>query len=202
MTFNNLPLYELTIDESDGIQFISIVDRPAIQSNFLCFVDNAKYDFSVTDPDKHLVSGLAMIPDLPIYRQNEQGEFYVVFTTDTIKKLAEKFFNEQRTLSVNIQHQQPTNDVVIIESYFIDHKRNIVPIEFADAPDGSWYVTMKINNETLWQSIKDGQFTGFSVEGFFDIKDIEVPPSPTVNEIKQIEELQEDIYDIIYKIIK
>lgn len=202
MTFNNLPLYELTIDESDGIQFISIVDRPAIQSNFLCFADNAKYDFSVTDPDKHLVSGLAMIPDLPIYRQNEQGEFYVVFTTDTIKKLAEKFFNEQRTLSVNIQHQQPTNDVVIIESYFIDHKRNIVPIEFADAPDGSWYVTMKINNESLWQSIKDGQFTGFSVEGFFDIKDIEVPPSPTVSEIKQIEELQEDIYDIIYKIIK
>lgn len=208
MKFNDLPLYELTIDnDNDGVKFISIVSSPAIESNFLCFSED--YRFKIQDNDKHIISGLAMIPDFPIYRCNEtNGEFYVKFSADTIRKIAEKFFNEKRTLSVNIEHSTITNDVIVIESYFIDHNRGIAPIEYPNAPNGSWYVTMKINDVNLWETIKNGNLKGFSIEGVFNISEefnkIEQVELPKIDEseIKQIEELKEDLYDIIAKIIK
>lgn len=211
MKFNDLPLYELTIDnDNDGVKFISIVSSPAIESNFLCF--SKDYRFKIQDNDKHIISGLAMIPDFPIYRCNEtNGEFYVKFSADTIRKIAEKFFNEQRTLSVNIEHSTITNNAIVIESYFIDHNRGISPIEYPSAPNGSWYVTMKINDANLWETIKNGNLKGFSIEGVFNISEefnkieqvnnVELPKLEE-KEIKQIEELKEDIYDIIAKIIK
>lgn len=209
MTFNNLPLYELTLDNEFGVQFISIVDRPAIKSHFLCFSEQTHQQFSISDPDKHIITGLAMIPDTPIYRRTDKQEFYVQFSANTIRQLAEKFFTEQRTLSVNVEHSIPTNDVVILESFFVDKERGIAPIEFPDALNGSWYISMKVNDEELWNSIKDGKLNGFSVEGCFDIKsnfnDETIEEVPTIENIEDkivaVEELKEDIYDAIAKTI-
>lgn len=203
MTFNNLPLYELTLDLADGVKYISIVDRPAIKSTFLCFSDDTPHQFSIHDEEKRLVSGLAMISELPIYRRTKEGqEFYVVFKANTIRQLAEKFFKEQRTLSVNVEHELPVDDVIIVESYFIDRERGIAPIEFPDAPNGSWYVTMKINNDALWSEIKAGNLNGFSVEGLFNVEEmfsnneeINLPELPPLEDSK--EPLVRSVYDII-----
>ena len=203
MTFNNLPLYELTLNLAEGVKFISIVDKPAIKSNFLCFSEEQPHKFSIQDPDKRLVSGLAMIPNLPIYRKLPTGEeFYVQFSADTIRKLVEKFFNEQRTLAVNVEHELPVSDVVIIESYFIDKERGIAPVEFPDVENGAWYVTMKVNNDELWNEIKVGNLNGFSVEGLFDFSQMFTNnEQPELPELPPIDELKEPTYKSVYDII-
>lgn len=208
--YEGLPIYELVMDnETDGLRYISLVRDPAIHSNFLCFSDNErKHQFSIQNEEKRIVSGLAMRADYPIYRVNEKGEeFYVTFSKETIRILVEKFFTEQRTLAINLEHSLDVNDVTIIESYFIDESRGLKPNDISEAKDGDWYVTIKINNDNIWEEIKNGNIRAFSVEGFFDIKEmfnsVEQVQIPILEEtqIKEIEELQEDIYDIISKLL-
>lgn len=169
-TYNDLPLYEMTLGDNEGVQIMSIVNSPAIQIGFLKFNNEAiKQRFSY-DADKHIITGAAMIPELPIYRVIDGFECYVKFSADTIKQLAEKFMIEGRTLSVNIEHSMPTNECLIIESYFINHERNIVPEEFKDLPDGTWMISMKVFNDDIWQAIKTNGLNGFSIEGIFELK--------------------------------
>ena len=34
-------------------------------------------------------------------------------------------------------------------------------------PDGTWYGGMKIDNNQMWEEVKQGNLRGFSIEGFF-----------------------------------
>lgn len=170
LTYKDLPLYEMTLGDTDGVQIMSIVNNPAIQIGFLKFNNESiKQRFSY-DEDKKIITGAAMVPDLPIYRVIDEFPCYVKFSAETIKQLAEKFMLEGRTLSVNIEHSIPTNECLIIESYFIDHERNIVPEEFKDLPDGTWMISMKIFNDDIWYVIKANGLNGFSIEGIFQLE--------------------------------
>lgn len=186
ITYKDLPLYEMTLDDADGVQIMSIVENPAIQIGFLKFSnEEIKQKFSY-DTDKHIITGAAMIPDLPIYRIIDGFECYVKFNAETIKELANKFMLEGRTLSVNIEHSIPTTECLIIESYFIDHNRGIVPNEFSELPDGTWIISMKINNDDIWKSIKENGLNGFSIEGMFNLNkdnfNTQIAPSTLTNE--------------------
>jgi hypothetical protein len=103
----DLPIYKLIIssdleDEAE-VDFVALVDRPAIQRNFLTF--NERQKFEIVSEDKKIVSGALMIADMPIYRSNEEfGEHYVVFDADTIQKIAEKFFKKGYQSNVNEMH--------------------------------------------------------------------------------------------------
>lgn len=169
LTYKDLPLYEMTLGDTDGVQIMSIVNNPAIQIGFLKFNNDViKQKFSY-DEDKRIITGAAMVPELPIYRVVDGFECYVKFSADTIKQLAEKFMLEGRTLSVNIEHCLPTNACVITETYFINHERNIVPEEFKDLPDGTWMISMKVNDDAIWDAIKTNGLNGFSIEGIFQL---------------------------------
>lgn len=169
LTYKDLPLYEMTLGDTDGVQIMSIVNNPAIQIGFLKFNNDViKQKFSY-DEDKRIITGAAMVPELPIYRVIDGFECYVKFSADTIKQLAEKFMLEGRTLSVNIEHCLPTNECVITETYFINHERNIVPEEFKDLPDGTWMISMKVNDDAIWDAIKTNGLNGFSIEGIFQL---------------------------------
>lgn len=186
ITYKDLPLYEMTLDDADGVQMMSIVENPAIQIGFLKFSnEEIKQKFSY-DTDKHIITGAAMIPDLPIYRIIDDFECYIKFSAETIKELANKFMLEGRTLSVNIEHLIPTTECLIVESYFIDHNRGIVPNEFSELPDGTWIISMKINNDDIWKSIKENGLNGFSIEGIFNLNrdnfNTQIAPSTLTNE--------------------
>lgn len=164
------PIYELTIndDENVGVQFISIVDKPAIEKSWMVF-NAVKYRF-VGDAEKRIVSGAAMIANLPIYRRdNSRGEYYVMFKADTIRKIAEKYMKNKFTSNVNMNHANQVEDVYVVESFLIDSERGISTPKGYDAlPDGSWFVSMKVDNDEVWNNfVKTGTLTGFSVEGTF-----------------------------------
>jgi hypothetical protein len=169
----DLPIYMATVNEADsdsGISFISLVDKPAIKKNFLAFAELQKY--AIQSEDKRIITGAAMVADLPIYRKDDKmGEYYIVFDAETIWTLAKKFSREQRYGAVNTMHKTEVDSVSMIESYFVNRERGINPPKgFEDVADGSWFVSYLVDNDEVWASVKAGEFQGFSIEGFFGVE--------------------------------
>jgi hypothetical protein len=168
-----LPVYKLDINEFDeetGIDFVSLVENAAIQKDFLAFSETP-IKFAIQDEEKRIVTGAAMIADLPIYRRDEiRGEYYVVFDKESIFKIAKKWARSNQYNSVNAHHKTPImNGVSLFESYIIDRERGVIPPKgFEEVADGSWFVSYLIDNDEVWSKVKSGEFKGFSVEGVFD----------------------------------
>lgn len=133
-------------------------------------LNSFKKTFAIQNEEKRIITGAAMLADLPIYRRDEiRGEYYVVFDRETIFQIAKKWAVKNKYNSVNVDHSQVINGMTLLETYFIDRERGIVPpIGFEDAKDGSWFVTYYVQNDQVWNEIKQGTWKGFSVEGFFD----------------------------------
>jgi len=162
-----IKLVELVIDDDEGVEFISIVDDPAIESGFLTF-KKEDFKFKIQNEEKRIVSGYFMIADLPIMRMRNDTVFYCVFRRHTIEKIVNKFMKEGLTNQTNLMHDSTAEGVYIIESLIIDKKRGVLaPENFEKVPDGSWWGSMRVENDDIWQQVKDGTFKGFSVEGIF-----------------------------------
>lgn len=175
-THNNLPLYTMDVDGNgvteDGVEFVALVDRPAIRRGFLAFRDEAPRPmvFSVTSEDRRIVSGPLMLADTPIYRSDEEGEYYVTFPAAVIERIARKFARQGNHANVNEMHDSDRQvaGVVMFETWLTDSTRGTLPLKgYEDAPEGSWFGSFAVDNEEVWQQIKTGAFTGFSVEGIF-----------------------------------
>jgi hypothetical protein len=162
-----IKLVELVIDDEEGVEFVSLVDTPAIESNFLTF-KKEDFKFKIQNEEKRIVSGFFMIADLPMMRMRNDTVFYCVFRKHTIEKIVNKFMKEGLTNQTNLMHDNQADGVYIIESLIIDKKRGVLPPEnFEKVPDGSWWGSMRVENDDIWQQVKDGTFKGFSVEGIF-----------------------------------
>ena len=169
MNYKGLPVYNISIDfdTDEGLQLVSLVDDPAVVESFLTFNSEEQVKLVFTsDEEQHIISGVSLLADTPIYRCDETGGYYVVFTKETIKQLVEKYNKENKTNLTSLQHNgQIISDCVMVESYFIDKERGICPKEFSHCPDGSWITSYKVTNDELWNEIKtSGQLNGFSVE--------------------------------------
>jgi len=176
----NLPIYELTVDEVDeGVSFVALVDVPAIEKPFMAFAKapsmefkkaaQAKYKFSETG-ERRVLTGPLMIPDSPIFRSDQKGEYYVVFSKDTIRKIVQKYFKQGNQHNVNANHSYELDGVYMFESYLTDASRGInPPMGYEGTPDGSWFGSFKVENDQVWAN-RDA-FRGFSVEGLFGMKE-------------------------------
>lgn len=168
----NLPVYKLTISEDDlesGIDFISLVENPAIEKDFMKF-NGINQQFAIQDEEKKIISGPAMLADLPIYRRDDvRGEYYVVFDKETIYKIAKKWAVNNKYNAVNVDHKTQIDGCILFETYLLDFERGIMPPKgFEDAKDGSWFVSYYVEKPQVWDEIKSGTWKGFSVEGYFD----------------------------------
>lgn len=187
-----LPIYELMINEDmqddAEVSFIALVDKPAIQKNWNAFKENVK--FQIVSEEKQIISGPLMLADVPIYRNdNTNGEYYVVFSKDTIFKIAQKFFKKGYQANVNLMHDsnQQVEGVTMFESFISDKDRGILPMKgFEDAPDGSWFGSFKVDDDNVWQMIKEGKFKGFSVEGIFEYQKAKTKEAQLLDSIKEI----------------
>lgn len=169
-----LPLYMLEIsddlNDDAEVQFVALVDRPAIQKNWNAFKNEQK--FQIISEDKRIISGCAMLADTPIFRSDASfGDYYVAFSKDTIVKIVQKYFKKGYQNNVNLMHDptQIESGVTMFESFISDKTRGIAPMKgFEDAPEGSWFVSMLVENDAVWQQVKEGMINGFSIEGIFN----------------------------------
>lgn len=194
-----LPIYNINIDLTDqetGMYTVSLVDLPAVECNFLTFDKESPIALKF-DSDKHIITGVALRADYPIYRNNRLGEHYVVFTKETIRNCVEKFSKLGFNNFVNIDHNENNyvDNITMIESFIIDKERGICPIEFSNIEDGSWIVSYKVNDLNLWDKIKSGEVKGFSIEGIFNYSD------PVATEMKKTEQSTISIDELIEELI-
>jgi hypothetical protein len=187
-----LPLYMLDISEDlqddSEVSFVALVDKPAIRKNWNAFKDVQK--FEIVSEDKRIISGCLMLADTPIYRRDDTyGEYYVSFSKDTIVKIAQKFFKKGYQSNINLEHSpsMQVQGVTMFESFISDRSRGIVPMKgFEDAPEGSWFGSMYVENKDVWNEVKNGTFNGFSIEGIFNYKPKMTQDEMMMAEIKKI----------------
>lgn len=166
----SLPIYRIQLGDSAGIKIMSLVEYPAVETDFLKFSEEQPLQFSINEEER-IVFGVALRADFPIYRISPHlGEYYVVFDTQTIKELYEKFLIEGRVSEVNLEHDVRTGGVHLIQSFIKDSNKGINPVGFEDIADGSWFTAYKVLNDEVWDRVKNGEFRGFSVEGFFELE--------------------------------
>lgn len=168
-TIDNIPVFNAVLDEDCGIIRVSLVDDPAVSKDFQVFKENARpMLYAVQDEDKHLVRGVIMRADYPIYRRDKSlGEYYIVYKPDVIRQMAEKYLTEDRANNVNLMHKEDSDvEGVSLVQWFI--KGAGVAIEgFDDIADGSLFAEYHVTNEDVWAEIKAGMYKGFSLEGYF-----------------------------------
>lgn len=168
-TIDDIPVFNATLDENCGIICVSLVDDPAVSKDFQVFKANARpMLYAVQNEDKHLVRGVIMRADYPIYRRDKSlGEYYIVYKPDVIRQMAEKYLTEDRANNVNIMHKEDSDvEGVNMVQWFI--KGAGVAIEgFDDIADGSLFAEYHVTNEDVWAEIKAGTYKGFSLEGYF-----------------------------------
>ena len=171
VTIGGIPVYDALItDEETGMMKISLVDDPAVMSDFLAFDNIRKMQmYSVTDDEKRLVRGVVMRADFPIYRMDERmGEYYIIYKPETIRKMAEKYLAESRQNILNAMHRGEDLPDIYMVQYFI--KGDGVSVDgFDDIADGSLFAEFHILNDEVWNAVKAGDYKGFSLEGFFDL---------------------------------
>ena len=181
---DNLPLYEAKItDMSEGVYAIALVDYPAVESNFVAFKSEKKpLMYSVQNEEQHVIFGVLMRADWPIYRIGNSGyEYYIFYSKETVKQMAQKMLRDGTQNCFNAMHNEmnPIYGVECFQVFLKDVEKGVNPAGFEDIEDGSLFGAFKVNNLETWEAIKDGTFKGFSIEGFF-----------TVDEVEQVENKQ------------
>ena len=177
ITFNGLPLYRATLaTDGDGVVRVSLVDVPAVGSNFDVFrAQDAKAPalYAVQDEDRHLVRGVVLRADYPIYRKDrpEDPGYYVTFSADVIRQAAERLLAEGHANDVNLQHEDGSDveGVQMVQFFLKDAAAGVDPQGFDGIADGSLFAEYHVTNEDVWAEIKAGTFRGFSVEIFYTL---------------------------------
>ena len=173
VTIGGLPVYNaLVTDEGTGMFRISLVDDPAVQSNFLAFDETKRVPmYAVSDEDRRLVLGVIMRADFPIFRRDTGfGEYYVIYKADAIRAMAERYLLEGRQNNVNLMHAEGSDveGVQMVQFFIKDTEKGVNPANF-DVADGSLLAEFHVVNDDIWAEIKAGTYKGFSLEGVFDL---------------------------------
>jgi Putative phage serine protease XkdF len=192
-----LQIYMASVDASLSsdleVNFIGLVDRPAIDRNFQAFNAQKHKAAFVVDTERRIISGPAMIAEMPLYRKDDQlGEYYVMFDKPAIQTIVEKFSAKGYLQKFNLFHddQQQVSDVTIFNSFVTDKGMGInPPTGFEDAAEGSWFISAKVNNDAVWARVKEGVIKGFSVEGLFSYLPMRKTKMTKEDALQKIEQL-------------
>lgn len=171
VTIGGLPVFDALIsDEDTGMLKISLVDEPAVMTDFLAFDAIRRMQmYSVADEERRLVYGVVMRADFPIYRRDERmGEYYIVYKPETIRQMAEKYLADGFQNRVNVQHSEDVDGVRMVQYFIKDTARGVNPESFPDIADGSLFAEFHVVNDEVWDAVKAGTYKGFSLEGVFD----------------------------------
>ena len=185
-------IIELLIDETKeemGINAVSVVESPAIEENFVA-LQKHEVELKEVDTEKRILMGAALIPNKQIYRKNKDKEFYIYFSEDTVRKASELFLMRSNQNNATYEHERKMLEgMSVVESWIIeDEKTDKSRLYGFSLPKGTWMISMKVNNDEVWQKVKDGEVKGFSIEGYFVDK---YDMSKNINKMDTIEKLKE-----------
>ena len=192
-------IVELVIaDESQEmtIDAISLVTNPAIEQDFVFFgKEKNNLTLAKIDEEKRMLVSPALIPNKQIFRYdpNTDSDYYVFFSKETVRQASELYLKHNNHHKATYQHEEDVSGVMTIESWIKEGDQDKSKLYGFDLPDGTWFVKMKIENDEMWNKIKDGELRGLSIEGYF------------INRIQKMSKQQfsnEDILEALSELIK
>jgi hypothetical protein len=171
-----MDVIELLIDEDNeqlSIDAVSLVEMPAIESDFIALKKDLNISLAKVDEDKRLLIGAALIPDKKIYRFNPETneEYQVFFSKETVKRASELYLINNNQSSTTLEHDTRISGVTAVESWIVsDPKRDKSAVYGIDVPAGTWMLSLRVDNEEIWQKVKNKSIKGYSIEGYFTSK--------------------------------
>ena len=190
-------LIELIIDEKDemsGVDAISVVATPAIESNFVA-LKSEEIKLAEVSNEKRILMGAVLIPEKPIYRRNGEDEYYIYFSKDTVNKASQLFFKNGNQNNWTLEHNKSIKGLTVVESWIVeDIQKDKSAIYNLSVSVGTWMASVKVEDDTIWNEyVKTGKVKGFSLEGYFADK------LETKKELSKQPDLVEQIKRIINK---
>lgn len=167
---------------------VSLVDAPAIEEDFVFLSsDDKRTKIVMSTDERHLVFGPVLIPDLNIYRYNDETneEYYVSFSKEVIDKMAKDFMTNYRQHNITLGHESEASEVCIVESWIKEDLKLDKSVALGlneSLPVGTWFVGMRVNNVDTWERIKSGELRGFSVESLISLEDFS-KQSPVLSDV-------------------
>ena len=192
-----MKIVELVLDLTDdqaGIEAISVVESPAIEENFVA-LNKHEVLLKEVDSEKRILMGAALVPNKQIYRRNDKTdeEYYIYFSEDTVRKASELFFKKSNHHNATLEHNEKVDGTYITESWIVeDPKKDKSALYGMEMPKGTWMVSMKIDNDEIYEKAKNGEVKGFSIEGYFaDKYDLNTESLQDLEKRYIVEELKE-----------
>lgn len=186
-------IVELVIDEKEenaGIDAVSVVENPAIESDWVALKEH-QVELKTVDEDKRILMGAALIPDKQIYRRNEKNEeYYIFFSSDTIRQASQLFLKKGNQNEATLEHQSKIEGMTVVESWIVeDPKKDKSALYGFNMPKGTWMLSMYVDNDDVWEKVKAKEVKGFSIEGYFQEKEKlskTLSDDEVLNEIKNL----------------
>jgi hypothetical protein len=175
-------VYEMQInplDPESGVFAMSLVENPAIESNFT-FLSKIKEPIMLKtlSEEKRLVVGPSLIPNKEIARQAPDGsEYFITFSEKVVEQASQLYLKRGHQWNTTLEHDGEVSGVSLVESWIVeDPKRDkAAALGLTDGiVKGTWMIAMSIDNNEIWQQyVKTGIVQGFSLEGMFSEKLVE-----------------------------
>ena len=195
-------IIELVLDEEQndiGIEAISIVESPAIESDFVA-LSKQEIKLAEIDTEKRILMGALLIPNKPIYRNGDEGEYYIFFSKNTIVKASQMFLQNGNQSESTLEHSKALKGLTLVESWIVEDEVQDKSRKYGlNVPVGTWMGAVKVNNSKIWeQYVKTKKVKGFSIEGYFADK---MEQTKKVDKEDMEENISEEIINQIRNIL-
>lgn len=167
-----MEIIELILDEEQaaaGVFAISVVEHPAIESDFIALSKEHEVKFAEVNVEKKILMGPALIPNKMIYRKDGEREYNVYFSKETIERTSQLFFKNGHQGQSTLEHEMEIKGLTVVESWIVaDSEKDKSSVYNMNMPVGTWMVSVKVDNDEIWDDyVKNGKVKGFSIEGYF-----------------------------------
>ena len=166
-----MELIEMFVDENEeqhGIDAVAVVEDPAIASEWVALKDHVK--LAEVDKEKQILMGALLVPDKPIYRNQDGKEFYIFFRRETIRKIRDLYMKRGKQNNTSEEHEIKLQGNTVVEIWEKEHMvHDKSALHDLNDPIGSLMITMSVPDKTKYNEFKNSK-TGFSLEGYFTDK--------------------------------
>ena len=163
-------IIELILDEDEaiGVEAISVVENPAIESDFIA-LNNQEIKLAEINKEKRLLMGALLIPQKPIYRKSGKEEYYIFFSRKTVERASQMYLQNGNQSQSTLEHDKQLKGLTLVESWIVEDKeKDKTALYGLDVPVGTWMGSVKVDNDEVWNDyVKSGKVKGFSIEGYF-----------------------------------
>ncbi len=165
-----MKIIELILDEDEaiGVEAVSLVNSPAIESDFIA-LNNQEIKLAEINKEKRLLMGALLIPQKPIYRKSGKEEYYIFFSRKTVARASQMYLQNGNQSQSTLEHDKQLKGLTLVESWIVEDKeKDKTALYGLDVPVGTWMGSVKVDNDEIWNDyVKSGKVRGFSIEGYF-----------------------------------